>query len=368
MKTIKTITWSVSVFLLMITGTIFGQVLDVPEVIQEQSQWCWAAVSKNVLSYYGHDNEQCEIAEYTRTVATWHDFGQVNCCENPNLGCNYWNYNWGYTGSIADILNHFSGIETNNIGSKLTLAQIENELINGKPFIFRWGFTSGGGHFLVGHGLTGNAMHYMDPWFGQGHMIADYDWVVSSQTHSWTHTQKMNLPFVIEASAHENGHIFPEGSFGVTYGGRQSFLVTPDDNYKVDYIMVDDLVVDLANDPGWNADSDTYTFLNIDQNHTISVWFKESETGLQESAQGNIRVYPNPVRNKISIVPDDTGIVISALTLIDITGKTIKTKTFNSSNQFDYGMDVSALDHGVYLLKIQLVDSLNQYHKIIKTQ
>jgi hypothetical protein len=168
-----------------------SQVLEVPEIIQELDQWCWAAVSKCVMDYYGHVYEQCEIAEYTRSVATWHNFGSVNCCVNPNQGCNYWNYNWGTSGSITDILNYFANITTQNLSTSLSLSQIQTQINLNRPFIIRWGWSLGGGHFVVGHGCSGNDIYYMDPWFNIGHSIANYDWVLGSSNHSWTHTQML---------------------------------------------------------------------------------------------------------------------------------------------------------------------------------
>ncbi len=166
-----------------------AQILDIPVNIQEQDQWCWAGVSKSVLNYYGHTVSQCEIAEYNRTVATWRSFGTQNCCTVPNGDCNYWNYNWGTSGSIQDILVHFKNIQNKGNGAALSLTEIKTELSNLRPFVIRWGWTAGGGHFLVGHGLTtDNTLYYMNPWFGEGAKFAAYDWVKSSSDHTWTHT------------------------------------------------------------------------------------------------------------------------------------------------------------------------------------
>ena len=167
-----------------------AQILNVPVRIQEQDQWCWAGSTAATLAYYGHNVAQCTIAEYTRTVCTWHNFGVVNCCVDPSQGCNYWNYNWGYAGSMQDILVHW-GVGNYGYGSSLSISQIQSELGAGRPFIFRWGWWTGGGHFLVGHGLSGNMLYYMDPWFGEGAKIANYDWVVYADNHTWTHTNIM---------------------------------------------------------------------------------------------------------------------------------------------------------------------------------
>ena len=59
---------------------------------------------------------------------------------------------------------------------------------NNRLFIIRWGWTSGGGHFLVGHGISGENIYYMNPWYGEGKKVATYEWVKSDPSHTWTHT------------------------------------------------------------------------------------------------------------------------------------------------------------------------------------
>jgi len=170
-----------------------SQVLNVSQVIQEQNQWCWAGVSACILNYYCTPIQQCEIAEYTRNVATWHYFGNTDCCINPSLGCNYWNYNWGSAGSIQDILVHFANISNYGVGAALSQSDITSDIQSNKVFVIRWGWSTGGGHFTVGHGLIGNNVYYMDPWFGEGLKIADYNWVVSGSNHTWTHTNRLSV-------------------------------------------------------------------------------------------------------------------------------------------------------------------------------
>ncbi|MCX6246516.1 MAG: T9SS type A sorting domain-containing protein [Bacteroidetes bacterium] len=186
-------TAAVILFLGSVSG-LKAQILNVGEFIQEQDQWCWSGVSECVLDYHCAPKAQCEIAEYTREVATWHDFGSTDCCINPGLGCNYWNYNWGVPGSIQDILIHFASIDNPGISTYLDTAQIHTRIKGNRLFIFRWGWTTGGGHFLVGHGLVNMNMYYMNPWFGEGFTISDYDWVVSNPDHTWTHTNDITTP------------------------------------------------------------------------------------------------------------------------------------------------------------------------------
>lgn len=174
-------------------------ILTFPEVIQEQDQWCWAGVTGSIFDYFGKAVKQCEIAEYTRTVATWYDFGSENCCTNPNAGCNYWNYNWDYDGSIEDILESMqSDIDIQNFGvsRRLTTSEITTDLSGNKPFVIRWGWDSGGGHFLVGYGIDGSYLHYMNPWYGEGNKIGTYDWVSLGGGHTWTHTNRISSVWI----------------------------------------------------------------------------------------------------------------------------------------------------------------------------
>lgn len=162
--------------------------LDVETTQQEQDQWCWAATSKCLMGYFHKSFSQCEIADYARTRISWWDFGSVNCCADATQGCNYWNYMYGTDGSIVDILEHFAGIVTMPYNDNLTYEQTIEQIDADKPFIFRWGWLSGGGHFLVMHGYDGEYVDYMDPWFGEGKKISLFSWVVADGNHEWTHT------------------------------------------------------------------------------------------------------------------------------------------------------------------------------------
>ncbi|MBN1274419.1 MAG: C39 family peptidase [Candidatus Aminicenantes bacterium] len=192
-KTLKALILSV-----LVLGTVFlaAKVLNFPVVTQEQNQWCWAGVSRAVLLYYGKNITQCTIANFTRNRATWHNFGTVDCCVDPSQGCNYWNYMFDTDGSIEDILNNW-GIQSDPYNSNLTRSKVTNIINDNRPFIMRWGWTGGGGHFLVGHGFENDNIHYMDPWYGEGLKIGTYAWVCASSDHTWTHSLVMTTPYVV---------------------------------------------------------------------------------------------------------------------------------------------------------------------------
>ena len=68
----------IMLILVIFTGSVGAKVLIVPAVSQEQTEWCWAAVSNAVFTYYGKYHPQCEIADFTRMVCTWHNFGPIH--------------------------------------------------------------------------------------------------------------------------------------------------------------------------------------------------------------------------------------------------------------------------------------------------
>lgn len=218
---------------LLFINALKAQVLDVKLVTQEQNQWCWAAVSKCVLNYYGDSVDQCYIADYTRNAATWHNFGSQNCCVMPSGECNYWNYNWGEPGSIQDILLHFGKIQTAGKNDSLTIKEITTEMTKNHPFIIRWAWISGGGHFLVGHGIKDNFLYYMDPLPGEGFKIALYDWVVSGFEHRWKGTNLMRTdpkPSAVATVVNDNQvRIYPNPSTGLVtiemYPGVSRFSI-----------------------------------------------------------------------------------------------------------------------------------------------
>lgn len=172
-----------------------SQILNVPLVIQEQNEWCWDATSCCVLGYYGVDVDQCVVAEFTRTHAVWHNFGSVNCCDDPGQGCNYPNQMWGDPGSAQAVMQEW-GVQNYGYYPNLSPEQIQSELAAAHPFIMLWSWTTGGGHALVGHGLIGSSLYYMDPWPGDGYTIADYSWVVSSSDHTWSGVNVITSPFI----------------------------------------------------------------------------------------------------------------------------------------------------------------------------
>ncbi len=74
--------------------------------------------------------------------------------------------------------------------------------------------------------------------------------------------------YTITASVGTGGSISPSGNVVVSQGSSQSFTITPNTGYQINNVTVD----------GVNQGSITsYTFNNVQANHTISVTFLPSE-------------------------------------------------------------------------------------------
>ena len=70
--------------------------------------------------------------------------------------------------------------------------------------------------------------------------------------------------FAINASGDGNGSIFPTGPFTVDIGQTQTFNFTANAGYNISKVLVDNVSQSIA---------DSYTFNNVQKNHTLSVSF-----------------------------------------------------------------------------------------------
>ncbi|MEN6438544.1 MAG: DVUA0089 family protein [Syntrophobacter sp.] len=211
--------------LILCSDCLADSLLSVPRKIQEHSQWCWAGSSQSVLAYYNSSDypSQCKIANWA--------WDRTDCCGNFvfdwRSACNKPNSLSTGDGSLRAILEHW-GVKSDFINSYLDQSTARTELDAGRPFVMRFGWTGGGGHFLVGRGMIGNRLNYMDPWPGNGYTISSYDWVVSASDHSWTHTLQITTDYsepkvtitATDGSASEGGA--DSGAFKVSRAGSST--------------------------------------------------------------------------------------------------------------------------------------------------
>ncbi|RUT43290.1 hypothetical protein EJP82_20235 [Paenibacillus anaericanus] len=157
-------------------------------------------------------------------------------------------------------------------------------------------------------------------------------------TTAYTEPLLVNVPavpgvYVITANAGSNGTISPSGSITVSEGDNANFLLTPDVNYEIDQITVDDEVTTVT--------GATYVFMNIMRNHSISVTFKEQTEPVTTysiaasagehgtiSPSGSISVREGD--NAIFLLTPDTNYEVDQITVDDeavsVTGATYEFK------------------------------------------
>lgn len=146
---------------------------------QQQTQWCWAAVSTSVSLYYDPSSTwtQCTVANA--------ELGQTTCCQNgSSAACNV---PWYLNSALQRVgnLNAFSNGATSFTG-------VRTEVDGGRPLGVRIGWSGGGGHFAVVEGYKPGPGEQRvaidDPWYGASDLT--YATFVSSYqgTGSWTHS------------------------------------------------------------------------------------------------------------------------------------------------------------------------------------
>ncbi len=84
--------------------------------------------------------------------------------------------------------------------------------------------------------------------------------------------------YTITATTNVNGSISPAGAISVVAGGNQALTITPDSDYQILSVIVDG-----AN----KGEVNTYTFSNVQANHTIAAYFKRITYTITATAEAN---------------------------------------------------------------------------------
>jgi hypothetical protein len=129
------------------------------------------------------------------------------------------------------------------------------------------------GDVLVAYG--GNQTFTITP--ETGYLVSDVlvDEVSVGDVTEYTFTNVMSdhtieasfelIEYTITATAGLGGSIAPVGDVLVAYGGEQTFTITPDVDYQVEDVLVDDVSVGAVTE---------YTFTNVTADHTIEAVFE----------------------------------------------------------------------------------------------
>lgn len=110
---------------------------------QKRGNWCWAAVSNSLLSFFDAANErtQCDIVKECFGLTKGYEM-DVDCCQHTrHKECNR-------TFKLVDALD-ILGVASMRCNYPLSLDEIRHQINQGVPVGVRIGWRGGGGHFVV---------------------------------------------------------------------------------------------------------------------------------------------------------------------------------------------------------------------------
>jgi hypothetical protein len=155
--------------------------------------------------------------------------------------------------------------------------------------------------------------------------------------------------FTITASATEGGSISPVGTNSVTEGSSILFTITPDNNYEISDLLIDNVSIGIV---------DEYEFTNITASHTIHAEFIFYE-GISENQKNEmIQIVPNPASNTIEIRVMSNGLQVKNIEIYDIYGKKQKAESSNQKAEGVVEMNISHLPAGTYMVKILTTNAI----------
>ena len=150
---------------------------------QQQTQWCWAAVSASTSLYFDASSSwtQCKLADT--------EFSQSTCCNSGQGGCPSCNKPYYLQRSLAT-----TGNFANQTGATQTVDDVLAEIAQRRPVGVRIEWPDGSGHFVMvtGVGQNRQMLAIDDPWYG--HSYISYSAFSSAYqgngTWNWTYFVK----------------------------------------------------------------------------------------------------------------------------------------------------------------------------------
>jgi len=136
------------------------------------------------------------------------------------------------------------------------------------------------------------------------------------------------------------GIITPSGEIQVAEGGSQTFTMTPATGWKIDLVLIDGINDDNA------VESGTYTFTNVNDDHTITVIFT-FEDSIDLNKVSTLSVYPNPTNGKLFI---NSKSQINTVKVYDASGRLIM--DFGKVRSTEHSFNMDNLASGVYFVMV----------------
>ncbi len=144
--------------------------------------------------------------------------------------------------------------------------------------------------------------------------------------------------YTITASVGDNGTISPSGNVSVEGGSNKLFTITANNGYLIEDVLVDNIS---------HGAISSYTFTNVQANHTISASFA---AGINESnLQSTIYIYPNPATDYLIILNNDKSERDLLISITDLIGRILKVVPLQNDKTI---VDIADLSDGIYFINI----------------
>lgn len=156
-----------------------------------------------------------------------------------------------------------------------------------------------------------------------------------SDTVNASFTTTTVTTYTITASKTGNGTIDPEGAITVNAGEDITFTFTAGAGYAIATVFVDGEI---------SEERESYTFSNVNEDHTIRVDFTSSIP--QYILDEAVSVYPNPAQNNLRI---STTTSFDQIVITDVVGKIVYQEKMNQNH---VEVDISSLHAGIYFITL----------------
>jgi hypothetical protein len=177
-----------------------------------------------------------------------------------------------------------------------------------------------------------------------------FDNITDNHTISATFSQIIII-HTISASADAGGSINPIGITELNQGLNQIYNITANSRYQISDVKIDNVSMGILS---------SYTFNNINSDHTISVSFLPKEVrDIADNSNVDVIVYPNPFKEEFTIRIDDPVEELFNLSIVNSSGKQIDYQTKLSSK--DLIIFKEPMIQGISYLKL-----FNREKKIVK--
>ncbi len=171
---------------------------SVPAYQQEQSNWCWAACGAMLYwAYKPGTISQCNFVAVSRNKENSDLFDCNNLssstadpCTSPGTFNSPQSlYTCG--GSIENVLDYY-GISSTGYGNAFSATDLTNATQARKHMVARWGWNSGGGHFVVIYRYAGGNVSFNNPAYGSSYTWTYNTFKTANNQATWTHTLRMD--------------------------------------------------------------------------------------------------------------------------------------------------------------------------------